>query len=419
MKQELIVKSNTLLQQPLYKTSVELKLFSRVILAVRDKPEELSFTFQIKDLLEKFQGGVDNYTELKRIAKKMFRVVDLNPSEKTFHLSAVFTDIFVHEEGVITFEINKNIKPFILNLTNNFTQYYFENIARLKSSFSIRIYELLKQYEKVGNRRVTLIYLRHFLSIEDEKFVKYNDFKRFVLLTAQKELKEKTDICFDFEEIKKGRKIDEINFVILQNKKTVLLDKVENKEQAETKSNLTEEQETLKNKLVSKYGLSEKTATELVLLVKIDQIEKNIIYAEKEHKDGKISKNFSGFLLNAIKNNYANNVSLFDLDNKKKEEQARKEKALAEKKEGLKSKLFSEFSRMAKETFLNSLSESEKEELTNQILEEMKLDTFSVGLMKKKGLNSPVAGVWIIKRIPDFEARRDQFVADKLKEAVF
>jgi hypothetical protein len=349
----------------------------------------------------------------------MFRVVDLNPSEKTFHLSAVFTDIFVHEEGVITFEINKNIKPFILNLTNNFTQYYFENIARLKSSFSIRVYELLKQYEKVGNRRVALTYLRHFLSIEDEKFVKYNDFKRFVLLTAQKELKEKTDICFEFEEIKKGRKIDEINFIILQNKKPVLLDKVENKEQDETKSTLTEEQEVLKNKLVSKYGLSEKTATELVLLVKIEQIEKNIIYAEKEHKEGKISKNFSGFLLNAIKNNYANNVSLFDLDNKKKEEKARKEKVLAEKKAELKSKFSLEFSKIAKENFLSSLSEREKEELIKQILEEMKLDAFAVGMVKKKGLNTPVAGVGIIKRIPDFEAKRDQFVADKLKEAGF
>jgi plasmid replication initiation protein len=217
MNQELIVKSNSLLQHPLYKKSVELKLFSRIILSIRNHPNDNIFSFNVKDLLEFFDGGADNYTELKKIAKSMFRVVDLNPAEKGFHLSTIFTDIFTHEEGIITFEINKNIKPYLLDLTNNFTQYYFENIAKLKSSFSIRMYELLKQYESVGSRRVSIQYLKDFLSIESSKFTKYNDFKRFVILVAQKELEDKTDIYFSFNEIKQGRKIAEIVFTIYSN----------------------------------------------------------------------------------------------------------------------------------------------------------------------------------------------------------
>jgi hypothetical protein len=217
MNQELIVKSNSLLQHPLYKKSVELKLFSRIILSIRNHPDDNVFSFNVKDLLDFFDGGTDNYTELKKIAKNMFRVVDLNPSEKGFHLSTIFTDIFTHEEGIITFEINRNIKPYLLDLTNNFTQYYFENIAKLKSSFSIRMYELLKQYESVGSRRVSIQYLKDFLSIESSKFTKYNDFKRFVILVAQKELEDKTDIYFSFNEIKQGRKVAEIVFTIYSN----------------------------------------------------------------------------------------------------------------------------------------------------------------------------------------------------------
>lgn len=423
MKQELIVKDNKLLQQPLYKTSMELKIFSMVLLKIRENPDNDIFSINVRELMEHFEGSNENYSYLKTVAKKMFGAIDLNPSEKGFDLNVIFTKIEVNNEGIMNFKLNSDIKFYVLNLTANFTQYHFENIARLKSNFSIRIYELLKQYEKIGSRKVELIYLRHFLNISDEKFTKYNDFKRKVILVAQKELKEKTDVYFEFEEIKRVRRIVEIKFIIFRNNKG----SAENKEEAvikgdlqkELPSLLTEEQEILKNKLISKYGLSEKTANELVLSVSVDQIEKNILYAEKEHKDGNISKNFSGFLLNAIKNNYANNVSLFDLDNKKKEEQARKEKALAEKKSDLKSKFSLEFSRTAKETFLNSLSESETEELTNQILEEMSLDAFAVGMIKKKGLSSPIAGVGVIKRIPGFEARRDQFVADKLKEAGF
>jgi plasmid replication initiation protein len=42
--------------------------------------------------------------------------------------------------------------------------------------------------------------------------------KNRILVQAQKELKEKTDISFNFEEIKTGRKITSLKFIIKQNK---------------------------------------------------------------------------------------------------------------------------------------------------------------------------------------------------------
>ena len=62
-----------------------------------------------------------------------------------------------------------------------------------------------------------IIALRHFLNVSDDTYKLYADFKKKTIVVAQKELKEKTDICFEFEEIKIGRKIVEINFVILKN----------------------------------------------------------------------------------------------------------------------------------------------------------------------------------------------------------
>lgn len=414
MKQELIVKSNALLQHPLYKKTTELKLFSRVVLAVRDNPERDSFTFQIKELLEKIQGGIDNYTELKQIAKGMFRVVDLNPSEKLFHLSAVFTDIFVHEEGIITFEVNKNVKPFLLDLTTSFTQYYFENIARLKSSFSIRVYELLKQYERVGNRKIDLIKLRHFLSIEKEQYLKYSNFKNKVLLVAYKELKEKTDIYFEFEEIKKGRKVDEINFIIFKNNNGSA--KIEETEESnETK--LTTEQEQLKNKLINNFKFSEKIANELILTVSVDQIEKNIAYTEKEFKDGKITKNFNGFLIKAIKNNYAGNVSIFEIEEKNKKEQEKKKLILDEKRETLIAKLSKDFGTQERKKFVESLTEDQQQQLINDILKEVELDAYTTGLVKKKGLNTPAIYLFINKRIEGFAENREVFITEGLKKA--
>lgn len=427
MKQELIVKSNTLLQHPLYKTSMELKIFSKIILAIRENPQEDIFTFQVKNLIEDFNCHEDDYERLKKVAKGMFgKSVDINTSaDNVCDLVVIFRRITIDKKGLITFRIEEDIKPFILDLTSNFTQYYFENIARLKSNFSIRIYELLKQYEKIGNRKIDILSLRHFLNVSDDKYKLYGDFKKKTILIAQKELKDKTDICFDFEENKIGNKVVEINFIIMRNKKdsSLLFEYEKEAEIIEAdKIVLTEEQEKLKSKLITNFNVKEKVAHELVLSVKMEQIESNIIYVEKEYQSGKISKSISGYLLDAIKNNYANNISLFELEAKKKttdKENEKRKKELEEKKEALRSKLSLEFSRTEKERFINLLSDKEKEDLKNEILEEMSLDDFSVNSIKTKGLNSPAAGMGIITRIPNFEKRREQFIVEKLKEVGF
>lgn len=428
MKQELIVKSNTLLQHPLYKTSMELKIFSKIILAIRENPQEEIFTFQVKNLIEDFNCHEDDYERLKKVAKGMFgKSVDINTStDNVCDLVVIFRRITIDKKGLITFRIEEDIKPFILDLTSNFTQYYFENIARLKSNFSIRIYELLKQYEKIGNRKISILSLRHFLNVSDDKYKLYGDFKKKTILIAQKELKEKTDICFDFEENKIGNKVFEINFIIMRNKKDILLtldiEKEPEEKIVEDKTVLTDDQKNLKLKLITNYHISEKTANELVLSVKMEQIESNIVYAEKEYKNGRISKNLGGYLLDAIKNNYANNISLFELEAKKKatdKENEKRKKEMEEKKEASRSKLSLEFSRTEKERFINLLNDQEKENLKNEILEEMSLDDFSVNSIKTKGLSSPAAGMGIIRRIPNFEKRREQFIAEKLKEAGF
>lgn len=415
MKQNLIVKSNVLLQQPLYKTSMELKIFSMVLLKVRENPEGESFTLNIKDLISHFDGSKENYTYLKMVAKKMFGAIDLNPSESDFDLNVVFVRINTKEENQITFEINKMIKPYILNLTTNFTKYYFENIARLKSSFSIRIYELLKQYEKIGNRKETIEYIKHFLNIDNNKYKLYNDFKKKTILIAQKELKEKTDIYFEFEELKNGRKITEINFIIFKNNKgssTV-------KEETIIEQNLTTEQEQLKSKLINQYKFSEKIADDLILTVSIEQIEKNITYTEKEFKEGKITKNFNGFLLKSIRNNYASNISLFEIDTREKKEKEKIKAISDEKREALTTKLSKDFATQARKKFIDSLTEEQQQELMNTILKEVELDAYTTAQVKKKGLNTPAIYLLLNQKIEGFAEDREVFIAEGLRKAGF
>jgi len=55
------------------------------------------------------------------------------------------------------------------------------------------------------------------MEIKDTEYKNYNDFKKKVILKAQKELLEKTDICFDFKEKKRARRVIGLFFFIKRN----------------------------------------------------------------------------------------------------------------------------------------------------------------------------------------------------------
>mgnify|MGYP001010096587 CR=1 FL=1 len=89
----------------------------------------------------------------------------------------------------------------------------------MKSKYSPRIYEFLKcnEFKKQGYVEIDINNLRKLLKAESI-YPRYNDFKRFVILKAQKELKKLTDIKFTFEELKTSRKITSLKFYIESNK---------------------------------------------------------------------------------------------------------------------------------------------------------------------------------------------------------
>ena len=128
--------------------------------------------------------------------------------------------------GNIRVKFDDKLKPHLLELRSHFTKYHLTIAKNLKSKYSIRLYELLKQYEKIGKREIEYGDLRLMLGLDKtdnnkiimEAYKKYNDFKKRVLLVAEKELKENTDIYFTYEEITVGRKIGKIKFNIKKNK---------------------------------------------------------------------------------------------------------------------------------------------------------------------------------------------------------
>ncbi len=70
------------------------------------------------------------------------------------------------------------------------------------------MYEILKQYEKIGRREMTVTELRELLGIAPTEYADrtgWSNFKNYVLDSCQEALKQMTDICYTYERGKTGR----------------------------------------------------------------------------------------------------------------------------------------------------------------------------------------------------------------------
>lgn len=214
-----ITKSNKLIEAK-YKLSLrEQRLI--LLLASFIQPEDKEFIpykFTVADFY-KWLGlkGKPKYKEIRQISEGLMSKTFLIKSGNKVTLTAWLSSVSYYDnEGIVELCFDPNVKSFLLQLKNEFTSYPVKNISGLKSVHSIRLYEILKQYFKIGHREIYLKDLREMFGLTTE-YPEYANFKQKVLKQAQVELKEKTDLMFDFFEIKKGRSVHKIKFDIFKN----------------------------------------------------------------------------------------------------------------------------------------------------------------------------------------------------------
>jgi len=108
--------------------------------------------------------------------------------------------------------------PLMFEFKERYFSYQLWNALKLKSSNQLRMYEILKQYEKVGYRIIKIDDLKELLGIEKTEYPRWDRFKARVLDTCQKALREHTDIKYTYKPYdKQGRKIISVKFNIFEN----------------------------------------------------------------------------------------------------------------------------------------------------------------------------------------------------------
>ncbi|MGG4409421.1 replication initiation protein [Niallia taxi] len=301
-----VTKSNELIEST-YKLSLQEQRILLVMASkVQPKDETLkTYRFRARDFIEIIGNSKKTgfYSYLREIVNGLqTKVLTIKKDGKQRNYSWVITSIYEDNEGYITLQFHPELKGFFLELKDKFTSYQLENVVRLNSVYSIRIYELLKQYERIRKRKLTLMELRTFLGIEPTKYKQYGHFKSKVLLVAQNEINNTTDINFQFNEIKTGRKVTSIEFII-NSTSNLIVEELP----LEEDEKLDEEQLSLFNELqlqLSNLGVKSDKIDWLIKEFPEEQIRRNIAYVSGR----KGIKQKAGYTVKAIQLDYANSI---------------------------------------------------------------------------------------------------------------
>ncbi|AXE21918.1 replication initiation protein (plasmid) [Runella rosea] len=223
----LIRKSNDLVEGKYRFDIWEMRVFTKTLTMIHKDDEDFRpYRIYLKEIISDFglEQNKQSYKFLKegaeKLARREIRAVASTPDgemELLTHIAAGVKSFTNNNAGkYIEISFHPEMKPHLLQLQTQFLMYDIKNILRLQSSFSIRIYELLKQYERIGKRKFTIEELKEILDIAD-KYPLYANFKQRVIIKAQEDLSEFTDIRFTFEEEKKGKAVNAIIFFIERN----------------------------------------------------------------------------------------------------------------------------------------------------------------------------------------------------------
>ncbi|MGO5066926.1 replication initiation protein [Clostridium sp. LCP25S3_F8] len=307
-KNNWIYQSNKLIEASYFLTVTEQKLVRLLASMIRkDDNDFKEYKFSTKDLIKilntskgRFYRDIDNITDL--LMQRIIKIKDISNGEfEKYH----WVDVAKYKSGVLILKINKDLKPFYLSL-DWYTKYQFKNIMQFKSTYSFRIYELLKQYEKIGYRIITINELRNMLAIEKNKYPKYANLKQKVIGVAINEININTDLNIDYEELKESRKVTSIRFYIKSN--------IQDKAKSEVVVSLEYEDSNYINEV--KAILDEKiTSLQAKQIYDAAGGDLDLIkYRYNIAKEKNNVKGIVGFMISSLKTNYEEDIPKIKVD---------------------------------------------------------------------------------------------------------
>jgi len=213
-----IVKANDIIQKVRFELSAQKQKIVLYIIS-KIKPEDEDFMYQ-KFTIKEFcnicgiEGSGKDYINVKKAIKELAdESVWLNLDNETEVIVRWIEKAWIEKNsGIVIVRLDNDMKPYLLKLSQFFTQYEMYYILPMRSQYSIRMYELMKSYENKRQIEFNIEDLKRILSAV--KYDRYRDFRKNVLEISMREINYFTDLSISYKTIKEGRKNNKIKFFI-------------------------------------------------------------------------------------------------------------------------------------------------------------------------------------------------------------
>lgn len=303
--------SNTLIEASYRIASVgEGRLIRALIAQIQPNDEDFKlYRVSVSDFARLFDiTDQTAYEQIKKAADELTsRKIRIEKEVDYLFMNWLSSAEYRRGNGYVELCFDKKLKPYLLQLKGYFTQYELENVVTFKSSYSIRIYELLKAEQfkagKTGRFSKTFEYeeLRKTLAIPDNEYSQFAFFRVNVIEIAIREINATSNLeITQVDYPKTGRKISHIVFHCEQARQTRLdVDGPAPVIEAVAKE---DEKPDDVRELVA-MGIDEATAYKWRKKYGVKRLTRNLAYTRAMQKAGKIRDSLTGFLARAIADN--------------------------------------------------------------------------------------------------------------------
>lgn len=163
--------------------------------------------------------GIDlsqSYKDIKNGCEELMNTIITTRHEKkkSTEKCVVVSWMEYHDnEGWLEATFTPWIAPYIHSLARiGYTKIAISEALQFKRFYTIRLYELLMQFEVTEKRFIKLESLRDVFQIENGKYPLFSDFRKWVLEPSIREINEKTKWQISWTPQKTGKKVTSISF---------------------------------------------------------------------------------------------------------------------------------------------------------------------------------------------------------------
>lgn len=161
------------------------------------------------------------YTQLKNASEGFFnRYIALRVEDAHgFLISRLrWLDAYQYHDknGFVSISFSKHIVPYLIDLDKKFTQYKLNQACALRSVYSWRLLELIKQQSN-GWLHISIDDLHHALDVPESVRANFGKLRSKIIEPAIKELAEKDNWDIGFLPMKESRKVVAVRFEFARN----------------------------------------------------------------------------------------------------------------------------------------------------------------------------------------------------------